>query len=554
MLVPNLDPLSRSVAKRGHLVNKLIERRTAEVDGTLNLSHPGHSVKFLKMTWKKLDCSASQVGGADNIFCELFGDQEAKNSFWLDSSSIEKERARFSFMGGKGGSLWKQLSFRLSNRSDRMCKGGGHLSVEDANGHVISKFLEDGFFDYLDKELLSFCFDEKDYEGLPFDFYGGYIGYIGYDLKAECGVASNRHRSKTPDACLFFTDNVIVIDHQYDDIYTLSLHDGSTSTTSRLEDLEQRLLNLRAFTPRRLQSQASRGFSVVELKSGFSAEKSREQYIKDVENCQEFIKEGESYELCLTTQMRMKLGGIDSLELYRNLRIRNPAPYAAWLNFSRENLSICCSSPERFLRLDRNAILEAKPIKGTIARGSTPKEDEFLKLQLECSEKDQAENLMIVDLLRNDLGRVCETGSVHVPHLMEIESYATVHTMVSTIRGKKRSDASAIDCVRAAFPGGSMTGAPKLRSMELLDHLENCSRGIYSGCIGFFSYNQAFDLNIVIRTVVIHEGEASVGAGGAITALSDPNDEYEEMLLKTRAPIKAVLEHQSSIFSSDAQK
>ncbi|KAH0681245.1 hypothetical protein KY284_022330 [Solanum tuberosum] len=554
MQVPNLDPLSQSVARRGHLVNKLIERRTAEVDGTLNLSHPGHCVKLLKMTWKKLDCSASQVGGADNIFCELFGDQKAKNSFWLDSSSIEKERARFSFMGGKGGSLWKQLSFRLSNRSDRTCKGGGHLSVEDANGHVNCKFLEDGFFDYLNKELLSFCFDEKDYEGLPFDFYGGYIGYIGYDLKAECGVASNRHRSKTPDACLFFTDNVIVIDHQCDDIYTLSLHDGSTSTTSRLDDLEQRLLNLRAFTSRRLQSQASRGLSVVELKSGFSAEKSREQYIKDVENCQEFIKEGESYELCLTTQMRMKLGEIDSLELYRNLRERNPAPYAAWFNFSRENLSICCSSPERFLRLDRNAMLEAKPIKGTIARGSTPKEDEFLKLQLAYSEKEQAENLMIVDLLRNDLGRVCEPGSVHVPHLMEIESYATVHTMVSTIRGKKRSDASAIDCVRAAFPGGSMTGAPKLRSMELLDHLENCSRGIYSGCIGFFSYNQAFDLNIVIRTVVIHEGEASVGAGGAITALSDPNDEYEEMILKSRAPIKAVLEHQSSIFSSDTQK
>nr|AHA43412.1 para-aminobenzoate synthase [Solanum nigrum] len=552
MQVPNLDPLSQSVARHGHLVNKLIERRTAEVDGILNLSHPGHGVKFLKMTWKKLDCSVSQVGGADNIFCELFGDEKAKNSFWLDSSSIEKGRARFSFMGGKGGSLWKQLTFRLSNQSDRTCKGGGHLSVEDANGHVNCTFLEDGFFDYLNKELLSFCFDEKDYEGLPFDFYGGYIGYIGYDLKAECGVASNRHRSKTPDACLFFTDNVIIIDHQCDDIYALSLHDGSTSTTSRLDDLEQRLLNLTAVTSRRLQSQASRRSAVVELESGFSAEKSREQYIKDVENCQEFIKEGESYELCLTTQMRMKLGEIDSLGLYRDLRERNPAPYAAWLNFSRENLSICCSSPERFLRLDRNAILEAKPIKGTIARGSTPKEDEFLKLQLEYSEKDQAENLMIVDLLRNDLGRVCEPGSVHVPHLMEIESYATVHTMVSTIRGKKRSDVSAIDCVRAAFPGGSMTGAPKLRSMELLDHIENCSRGIYSGCIGFFSYNQAFDLNIVIRTVVIHEGEASVGAGGAITALSDPDDEYEEMILKSRAPIKAVLEHQSSIFSSES--
>ncbi|XP_075084244.1 aminodeoxychorismate synthase, chloroplastic isoform X1 [Nicotiana tabacum] len=553
MQVPNVSLLSQGAARNGHLVNKSVERRAVKMDEILNLSHPKYSVNFLKMTWKKLDCSASQVGGAENIFCELFGDQKAKNSFWLDSSSIEKGRARFSFMGGKGGSLWKQLTFRLSNRSDITCKGGD-LSVEDANGHVKTTFLEDGFFDYMNKELLSFCFDEKDYEGLPFDFYGGYIGYIGYDLKVECGVASNRHRSKAPDACLFFTDNIIVIDHQCDDIYTLSLHDVSTTSTSYLDDVEKRLLDLRASMTKKLQSRASRGSAVVQLMSGFSAEKSREEYIKDVKNCQDFIKEGESYELCLTTQMRMKLGEIDSLGLYLNLRERNPAPYAAWLNFSREDLSICCSSPERFLRLDRNAILEAKPIKGTIARGSTPKEDEFLKLQLEYSEKDQAENLMIVDLLRNDLGRVCEPGSVHVPHLMEIESYATVHTMVSTIRGKKRSDVSAIDCVRAAFPGGSMTGAPKLRSMELLDHLENCSRGIYSGCIGFFSYNQAFDLNIVIRTVVIHEGEASVGAGGAITALSDPDDEYEEMILKSRAPTKAVLEHQSSIIFSDTHK
>ncbi|KAG2401780.1 Aminodeoxychorismate synthase [Vigna angularis] len=473
-----VDQLKRIVHAERHLEYNKTEMQHLEMFNMVNTHHATTGYKCLKLKWRKFGHLAGQVGGAESIFCELFG-HETENTFWLDSSSTEKERARFSFMGGKGGPLWKQLTFRLSHQR--------------------------------------------------------------YDLKVECGVKSNLHKSKTPDACFFFADNLVIIDHKNDDVYILAIHEESSSVTQWLDDTEEKLLSLDGSVKMALGKQNSHYLTLSSNKAGFAAEKSREQYIEDVKKCLNYIKDGESYELCLTTQMKKPIKELNSLGLYLHLRERNPAPYAAWLNFSKEDLCICCSSPERFLQLDRKNTLEAKPIKGTIGRGATKKEDEQLKLKLQFSEKDQAENLMIVDLLRNDLGRVCDPGSVHVPRLMDVESYATVHTMVSTIRGKKRSDVSAVDCVKAAFPGGSMTGAPKLRSMEILDSIESCSRGIYSGCIGFFSYNQTFDLNIVIRTVVLHESEASIGAGGAIIALSNPEDEYEEMLLKTRAPSRAVM-------------
>ncbi|CAN6458464.1 unnamed protein product [Victoria cruziana] len=367
-------------------------------------------------------------------------------------------------------------------------------------------------------------------------------------------MSPNSYVSETPDACFFFVDQFVAIDHANNDVYILSVHNhASTSSTERsdhvqgerswLDETEARLLNLKM-----LASEKDKNAFVPMSENyveAFSMEKSRSQYVEDVKRCMGYINDGESYELCLTMQMKKKIKKLDALGLYLYLRAKNPAPYAAWLHFSEEDLFICSSSPERFLRLDYDGILEAKPIKGTAARGSSKDKDNHQKWLLKNSEKDQAENLMIVDLLRNDLGRVCEPGSVHVPRLMELETYSTVHTLVSTIRGKKKKDVSSVACVRAAFPGGSMTGAPKRRSVEILDSLENSSRGIYSGCIGYFSYNQTFDLNIVIRTIIIHKNEAAIGAGGAVVALSKPVDEYEETMLKASALMKAMVEYES---------
>ncbi|MCA2211627.1 aminodeoxychorismate synthase component I [Jidongwangia harbinensis] len=442
-------------------------------------------------------------------------------AFWLDSALAEPGRARFSYLGSASGPLAETVTYRV---------GSGRVEVRGADGTARSH--PGTVFDYLRAEL-----GRRDIDAppLPFDFTGGYVGYFGYELKADCG-SPNRHRAPTPDAQWQFPDRMLVVDHESDVTYLLALGDGGpaaeTAAAGWLDDAEALLPTLPG---RRAPAAVARAGEDDRAERWLVRD--RDRYLADIHACRRALLAGESYEVCLTNATRAPATE-DGFAFYRRLRAGNPAPYAAYLKAA--GTEVACSSPERFLKVDRDRVVETRPIKGTAPRSPDPEEDRRLRDQLASSGKTRAENLMIVDLLRNDLGRVCEVGSVHVPRLMATETYASVHQLVSTVRGRLRPDLDVIDCLRACFPGGSMTGAPKLRTMEIIDALETEARGVYSGALGFLSCNGTADLNIVIRTAVRIGDRWRIGAGGAIVLDSDPVEEYEEMLLKARAVLRGL--------------
>ena len=417
-------------------------------------------------------------------------------------------------------------------------------------------------FDWLEQSLLR---TEIDAPAVPFPFTGGYVGYFGYELKAECS-ARNVHQSPLPDSILLRVEHFLAIDHREKTLYLVGAEDW-------LDDIESRIASLQIHGPepnspwqkshdfaktgetacpttkdQQFTDMVGQAFSLSGLlpraaKGSRSIERfsiSKADYLDRIRDCLAFIAAGESYELCLTNKVRLETD-IPALDYYENLRRTNPAPYSAYLNLG--DIQIASSSPECFLRIDpeqdgtRRA--ESRPIKGTMRRGKDEAEDTKLRDVLARDARFRAENLMIVDLVRHDLARVCVPGSVHVPSLMRVETYETLHQLVSTIAGQLAPETTAVACLRALFPGGSMTGAPKLRTMELLDRLEPEARGIYAGCIGYLGFNGTADLGMVIRTAVFHRGSVTFGAGGAIVAQSDPEAEWEEMRLKAEALLRA---------------
>jgi aminodeoxychorismate synthase component I len=282
-----------------------------------------------------------------------------------------------------------------------------------------------------------------------------------------------------------------------------------------------------------MSGQAEPAIAALDLEAHL--EQDRETYLAGIDACMAALEAGETYEVCLTNRVRLPAVE-DPFDFYLWQRSRNPAPYSAFLRYG--DLAVASSSPERFLTVDADGWAECRPIKGTAPRSADPAQDQLVAKALAEDEKTRAENLMIVDLIRNDLGRVSEPGTVQVPQLMAVESYQTVHQLVTTVRGRLRADVDAIDAVRACFPPGSMTGAPKIRTMELLDELEWSARGVYSGALGYLTVDGRADLSVVIRTAVMTPDGTVVGAGGAIVLDSDPVAEYDEMVLKATATIQ----------------
>ena len=371
-------------------------------------------------------------------------------------------------------------------------------------------------------------------------FQGGVAGYFGYDLCRQLERIPPHHHNdlQFPNLILGFYDLIISFDHQQKRSWIISSGYPEQSPEKRQTRASKRLqwlLNKLAEKYDQLLLSAAI-CSEQQILSNFT-QSAYEQAVKKIIH---YIYEGDVYEVNIAQRFQTTLSSeFSPFELYRRLRAFNSAPFSVFMNFS--DVTLASASPERFLQLI-NKQVEARPIKGTRPRGKTTKEDQRLANELSQSEKDRAENIMIVDLLRNDLSKVCENSSIQVPQLCGLESYATVHHLVSVIQGRLKKNYQAVDLLKAAFPCGSVTCAPKIRAMEIIAEIESHSRGPYCGAMGYIGFNGDMDMAVTIRTFAIKNNVITFHAGGAIVADSDPTEEYEETLVKAAALRQALVE------------
>ena len=473
--------------------------------------------------WKLAHREVSLPMNCEATFARL--KDAARDAFWLDSATADTGAGRYSILGTNTGSQSASIRYDISRGNVQVARGGEITTVET---DVLS---------YL-QQLLAETVDTEDLPELP--FRGGYVGFLGYECKALT-VGPGVHSADTPDAYWVFPQAFVVFDHREAMAQLCVIYDAvegpTAETTELMEWLEESLeVGMPTHTAREPEAALEGTWRLT-----------ANEYVARIGEVDAALRRGDSYEVCLTDTYETQ-AAVDGWDLYRQLRRNNPAPYAAYLKLGAfgDELEILSSSPERFLKVEPDRTVSSKPIKGTIARSEDPDEDRRRRYFLQSDAKTRAENLMIVDLLRNDLGRVCEVGSVEVPVLMGVESYQTVHQLVSTVVGTLRGDANLIDLLHATFPGGSMTGAPKERTLSIIDSLEAGPRGVYSGTIGYLGLDGTADLNIVIRTIVKAGENITVGAGGAIVLDSDAKEENAEKELKAAALLRSIAQVRSS--------
>lgn len=420
---------------------------------------------------------------------------------FLDSA-LENQLGRYSVIG-----LYPYIVLREEN------------GICYRNGEKQPKSFEEILDEELEKRK------EKNPTELPLT--GGAIGYFSYDYGRKFEQIRTRHPKKIrmPEAMFVFYD-VLIIEDKKEKTLHLTARGETEDAKNLLDHVEKEIFKCKP------QQKPDRQHHLADFTPNFE----KEEYKQTVQRMIDYIVEGDIYIANMTQQLTVN-SDKDPYKVYRYLRTYNPAPFAGYFNYG--SFQVVGASMERFLQV-RDGVIETRPIKGTRKRGSTPEEDAALRKELQESSKDRSELLMIVDLERNDLNHVCEPGSVQVTEHFAVEAYATVFHLVTTIIGKMRENLPFTDLIRAAFPGGSITGAPKIRAMEIIDELEHDRRGLYTGSMGYISLDGNCDFNIVIRTAVYQDGVYHLGVGGGITCESELEFEYEETLQKAKAVLEAI--------------
>ncbi|KAL3493924.1 ADC synthase [Aspergillus germanicus] len=483
------------------------------------------------------------------VFQNLVKGVSPDGEVWLDSAKVRDSHSRNSYFASAAFAL----SYSTKTQSLSIFQNGEELITERLQANYWT-WLEHFHQDIIQSNIETLGPDLLGQEtevGQPL-LQVGLLGYFGYELKRESlpGYAytpSAQGARGHSDSRLLFSNTVLRLDN-YTGEWTLFglIQEGDHDPIGQFIGARQNVgISEARFTE--LVARAQTVFAASQLPSTnsvplppFVALDNEDSYSQTIREAQDAIKEGETYELTLTTKFQAQSPRVDPYSLYLALRARNPAPYSAYINFPSHDLSILSSSPERFISVDPNGVAEMKPIKGTLAVSPDPVEDERRKNQLATDVKELAENLMIVDLIRSDLHNISPSTSIKVPKLLHVESYETVHQLVTTIQSNIPPSISRVKVIERCFPPGSMTGAPKLRSVQILDGLEaHRERGVYSGSLGYLCASGSVDQSVVIRTIVRTGNQLELGAGGAITWLSEADKEWDEVMVKANAVAEA---------------